>query len=114
MIKQAQQQKRLSKLLQLLKAKIFQELSAAERLTIKQQLAQLQLDYQTHQLADDDYQIKTVSLLLSGRRSPEWTEQFLFYHATPFLSPAIIFAIVQKIEQQTQCSINEEKNTSNN
>lgn len=96
-----QRQKRLDKVLQLLKAKIFQELTSKERQEIKQQLTRLQLNYQTGQLSEDDYQTQAISLLLSGRRSPIWSEQFLFYHASPFLSQQTIFTIVQNMEKAT-------------
>lgn len=101
MLKSVQRQKRFNKLLQLLKAKIFQELTSQERQEIKQQLTKLQLNYQDGQLSEDHYQVQAVSLLLARRRSPVWSEQFLFYHASPFLSPATIFAIVQNMERAT-------------
>lgn len=91
------QDKRLQKLLQLLKSRILPQLPNIERHQLKQQLLQLKTTYQQGTIDFADYKIQAPVLILAKRRSLTWVEQFLYSHATNLYTQKDIFTICQQI-----------------
>lgn len=91
------QDKRLQKLLQLLKSRILPQLPNIERHQLKQQLLRLETAYQQGTIDFANYKIQAPILILAKRRSLTWVEQFLYSHATNLYTQKDIFTICQQI-----------------
>ena len=97
MVKCNYQDKRLKKLLQLLKSRILPQLPHTKRLQLKQQLLRLETAYQQGTIDFANYKIQAPVLILAKRRSLTWVEQFLYSHATNLYTQKDIFTICQLI-----------------
>jgi hypothetical protein len=95
--------RRLRRLLQRLKSLILTDLDSTTRTQVKQQLIDLDQQYQNidkntsnSQFLFDEYKIKSIALLCKYR-DPNWVEQFLYRETGNFLTQAEKFAIVEQI-----------------
>jgi hypothetical protein len=91
--------RRLQKIVQRLKSVILQDLSGAERVRLKAELANLDKKYTTGALEFEQYKLKAVVLLCRGL-GVAWTEQFLYRETGSFYTQAEKFEICQQVEAE--------------